>query len=66
VPASTQLRGDVATLDGAPAVIVVVTGASGASGATGTTGATERSVYAVSPDCDGTHPLLLAGPLPLL
>ena len=47
------VRGDVATLDGAPAVIAVVN--------RGTT----RAVYAVSPDCDAQHPRLLAGPLTL-
>lgn len=45
------VRGDIGTLDGAPAVVAVVTGATG------------RTVYAVSPACDATHPLVLAGPL---
>ena len=47
------VRGDVATLDGAPAVIALVD-------RSGT-----ESVYAVAPDCDAQHPRLLAGPLPL-
>jgi len=45
------VRGDLGTLDGRPAVVAVV------SSDTGQTG------YAVSPACDATHPLLLAGPL---
>ncbi|NYG06943.1 hypothetical protein BJ986_001430 [Phycicoccus badiiscoriae] len=51
VKAWMAVRGDIATLDGAPAVVAVVT-----SG-------TRRTVYAVSPACDATHPLVLAGPL---
>jgi hypothetical protein len=47
------VRGDVATLDRAPAVIAVVQD--------GTT----QTVYAVGPDCDAEHPSLLAGPLTL-
>lgn len=47
------VRGDVATLDGAPAVIALVN--------RGTT----QAVYAVSPDCDAQHPDVLAGPLTL-
>ena len=47
------VRGDVATLDGAPAVIALVN-----RGAT-------KAVYAVSPDCDAQHPSVLAGPLTL-
>ena len=47
------VRGDVATLDGAPAVIAVVDG--------GTT----HTVYALRPDCDAGHPGLLAGPVAL-
>lgn len=47
------VRGDVATLDGVPAVIALVD-----------RGSTE-SVYAVAPDCDAQHPRLLAGPLTL-
>jgi hypothetical protein len=45
------VRGDVATLDGIPAVIALVEG--------GTT----TTVYAVSPGCDAQHPSLLAGPM---
>ncbi|WP_344136856.1 hypothetical protein [Pedococcus bigeumensis] len=48
-----RVRGDVATLDGVPAVIALVD-----------RGGTE-SVYAVAPDCDAQHPRLLAGPLTL-
>ena len=53
VPDGLPVRGDVATLDGVPAVIVLVD-----------RGSTE-SVYAVAPDCDAQHPRLLAGPLTL-
>jgi hypothetical protein len=53
VPAGVPVRGDVATLDGAPAVIALV----GAHGS--------QTVYAVPADCTGEHPTLLAGPLPL-
>lgn len=53
VPDGVQVRGDVATLDGAPAVIALVGGGS------------SQRVYAVSADCTGEHPTLLAGPLPL-
>jgi hypothetical protein len=45
------VRGDVATLDGSPAVIALVDGGS------------TQTVYAVSPDCDAEHPSVLAGPL---
>lgn len=47
------VRGDIATLDGAPAVIALVERGS------------TRTVYAVSPGCDAQHPILLAGPLTL-
>ena len=47
------VRGDVATLDGAPAVIAVVEQG------------TAKAVYAVRRDCDAEHPSLLAGPVPL-
>ena len=47
------VRGDVATLDGAPAVIAIVDRGS------------TKTVYAVPPDCDAQHPSLLAGPLTL-
>ena len=53
VPDGLPVRGDVATLDGVPAVIVLVD-----------RGSTE-SVYAVAPDCDAQHPRLLAGPITL-
>lgn len=45
------VQGDVATLDGAPAVIALVDRGS------------TRTVYAVAPDCDAQHPDLLAGPV---
>jgi hypothetical protein len=47
------VRGDVATLDGAPAVIALVDRGS------------TKTVYAVAPDCDAQHPSVLAGPLTL-
>lgn len=53
VPDGLPVRGDVATLDGVPAVIALVD-----------RGSTE-AVYAVAPDCDAQHPTLLAGPLTL-
>jgi len=53
VEAWLPIRGDVATLDGAPAVIALVD-----RGPT-------QTVYAVSPDCDAQHPTMLAGPLTL-
>lgn len=45
------VRGDLATLDGAPAVVAVVSSDTG------------QTVYAVSPACDATHPVVLAGPI---
>lgn len=51
VQAWMPVRGDLATLDGAPAVVAVVSSDTG------------RTVYAVSPACDAAHPLVLAGPL---
>ncbi|WP_157693059.1 hypothetical protein [Pedococcus dokdonensis] len=45
------VQGDVATLDGAPAVIALVDRGS------------TRTVYAVARTCDAQHPELLAGPL---
>jgi hypothetical protein len=53
VPDWLPVRGDVATLDGAPAVIALVDRGS------------TSSVYAVPPGCDAQHPSLLAGPLTL-
>jgi hypothetical protein len=53
VPSFLPVRGDVATLDGAPAVIAVVDQGSA------------QTVYAVAPDCDAPHPTVLAGPLTL-
>jgi hypothetical protein len=53
VEAWMPVWGDVASLDGRPAVVAVVTGDTG------------RLVYAVAPACDATHPDVLAGPLPL-
>ena len=53
VAAWMPLTGDVATYDGRPAVVVVVSGDAG------------QSVYAVAPDCDADHPALMAGPVPL-
>jgi hypothetical protein len=47
------VRADSATLDGAPAVIAVVSSD------------TDQIVYAVSPACDAAHPTVLAGPLQL-
>lgn len=47
------VAGDVGTYEGRPAVVAVVSGDTG------------QSVYAVAPDCDATHPALMAGPLPL-
>lgn len=51
VQAWMPVRGDLATLDGAPAVVAVVSSDTG------------QTVYAVSPACDATHPLVLAGPV---
>jgi hypothetical protein len=51
VEAWMPVRGDVATLDGAPAVIALVSSDTG------------LTVYAVSPECDATHRAVLAGPL---
>lgn len=51
VQAWMPVAADVATLDGAPAVVAVVSNDTG------------RTVYAVSPACDAAHPLVLAGPL---
>jgi len=45
--------GDVATYEGRPAVVAVVSGDTG------------QVVYAVAPACDAAHPSVLAGPLPL-
>ena len=53
VQAWMPVRGDVATLDGVPAVIALVSSDTG------------QTVYAVSPACDATHPTVLAGPLAL-
>jgi hypothetical protein len=53
VQAWVPVHGDVATLDGAPAVVALVGAGTG------------QTVYAVSPDCDASHPSVLAGPLPL-
>lgn len=53
VEAWMPVRGDASTLDGAPAVIAVVSSDTG------------QTVYAVSPACDAAHPTVLAGPLPL-
>jgi hypothetical protein len=53
VPAWMPVRGDLATLDGAPAVIALVSSDTG------------QTVYAVSPTCDAAHPGVLAGPLRL-
>ena len=52
IPSSTPIRADVATLDGSPAVIAVVQSDTG------------QTVYAVAPECDATHPRVLAGPVP--
>jgi hypothetical protein len=51
VEAWMPVRGDLATLDGAPAVIALVSSDTG------------QTVYAVSPTCDARHPGVLAGPL---
>ncbi|MEO5744132.1 MAG: hypothetical protein ABIQ53_06010 [Terracoccus sp.] len=51
VEAWMPVRGDLATLDGAPAVIALVSSDTG------------QTVYAVSPTCDAAHPGVLAGPL---
>ena len=51
VEAWMPVRGDLATLDGAPAVIALVSSDTG------------QTVYAVSPSCDAAHPGVLAGPL---
>lgn len=48
-----SVTGDLGTLDGRPAVVAVVSSDTG------------QSVYAVSPDCDATHPAVMAGPVPL-
>ena len=53
VEAWMPVRGDLATLDGAPAVIALVSSDTG------------QTVYAVSPSCDAAHPGVLAGPLRL-
>ena len=53
VEAWMPVRGDLATFDGSPAVIALVSSDTG------------QTVYAVSPSCDATHPLVLAGPLPV-
>ena len=53
VEAWMPVWGDVASLDGRPAVVAVVTGDTG------------RLVFAVSPACDAAHPDVLAGPFPL-
>jgi hypothetical protein len=53
VAAWAPVVADRATLDGRPAVIAVVHGDHGVT------------VYAVEPGCDGTHPLRLAGPVPV-
>ena len=53
VQAWMPVQGDLATLDGAPAVIALVSDDTG------------QTVYAVSPDCDATHPAVLAGPVPV-
>jgi hypothetical protein len=47
------VTGDVATYDGKPAVVAVVSSD------------TAQSVYAVAVDCDAAHPTVLAGPVPL-
>ena len=47
------VTGDLATFEGRPAVIAVVSSDTG------------QVVYAVAPSCDATHPLRLAGPIPL-
>lgn len=47
------VHADSATLDGAPAVIAVVSSD------------TDQTVYAVPPTCDAAHPTVLAGPLQL-
>lgn len=53
VAAWMPVTGDVATYDGRPAVVAVVSGDTG------------QSVYAVAPDCDADHPAVMAGPVPL-
>jgi hypothetical protein len=53
VAAWLPLHGDVGTLDGEPAVVALVGSGPG------------QTVYAVSPDCDATHPAVLAGPVPV-
>lgn len=45
--------GDVGTYDGRPAVVALVSGDTG------------QSVYAVGRDCDATHPVVIAGPVPV-
>ena len=47
------VAGDVGSYDGRPAVVAVVSSDTG------------QSVYAVAPECDASHPALLAGPLRL-
>ena len=44
---------DAGTYDGQPAVVAVVSSDTG------------QRVYAVTPDCDATHPNVIAGPVPL-
>ncbi|TPG17104.1 hypothetical protein EAH86_10040 [Pedococcus bigeumensis] len=51
VEAWMPVRGDLATLDGAPAVIALVSSDTG------------QTVYAVAPTCDAVHPGVLAGPV---
>jgi hypothetical protein len=53
VEAWMPVRGDLGTLDGAPAVIALVSSDTG------------QTVYAVAPTCDAAHPAVLAGPLRL-
>lgn len=51
VAAWMPVRGDLATLDGEPAVIALVSSDTG------------QTVYAVAPGCSAAHPGVLAGPL---
>lgn len=53
VEAWMPVTGDLATFEGRPAVIAVVSSDTG------------QTVYAVAPDCDATHPTVLSGPVPL-
>ena len=53
VEAWMPVTADLAALDGRPAVVAVVSSDTG------------QSAYAVEPGCDATHPLRLAGPIPL-